>query len=263
MKHRARAASRPHIPLGPALAALAPAAGLLLSACGGSTHRGTTAAGDSGPAAVATAATGAGGVSDVAVHTSLPCYLSGRVVRLSGHGFQAGNSYTVSLDGRVLGHGRVSAAGSVRGRLVSGALASGVTHAHHVITVSTPGSVATTTFDVSSFSAGFTPSTGALRDLRVRFAVYAFGLGPARPGDPAHDPRPRSVYLHYVDPFGQQLEVVRLGRTHGVCGSLPSTRLHRLFFFRPGPGTWQLQFDTHKSYSPASAPRVVRAVVVG
>ena len=93
----------------------------------------------------------------------------------------------------------------------------------------------------------------------MRFSIYGFGIGPAAPKDPV----PREVYLHYVAPGERPFATVRVGRTHGLCGSLPLTRKHRLFPFVPAVGEWRLQFDLSPSYSPLSAPRVVRVVNLG
>jgi hypothetical protein len=202
------------------------------------------------------------GESGPVIATDLPCYLADRSVTLSGTIFPPGTTYSVAEDGTTLGTGTVAPAGTITGSLSSGSLARGATHLHHAITVTAPGASASTEFDVTQFSAGFSPTAGNPATLLVRFAIYGFGIGPAQPDDPAGDPVPQQVFLHYVDPHGKTGETIDLGRTHGRCGSLPTTRVHHLFPFRPGSGTWHLQFDLDPTFSRSSSPRVVRAVVV-
>lgn len=193
-----------------------------------------------------------------ALRTDLPCYLENRSVALSGSGFPPGAAYTVAVDGAMLGSGKVAADGTLSGRLVSGRLVRGATHLRHLVTVSVGAQTVQTSFYVTQFGASFAPVAGNPATLVVRYSIFGFGLGPAAPKDPT----PQPLYLHYIAPTGQEIERIRLGRTHGLCGSLPLTRPHHLFFFHPGPGTWHLQFDTSPRWSAASRPRVVRAVVV-
>jgi hypothetical protein len=202
------------------------------------------------------------GESGPLITTDLPCYLQDRSVALSGTLFPPGTTYTVAEDSMTLGTGTVAPSGTLTGQLSSGTLAAGATHLHHTLTVTAGAAMASTDFDVTQFSAGFSPSGGNPSTLLVRYSIYGFGLGPAQPNDPAGDPVPQQVFLHYVDPVGRTGLTIDLGRTHGRCGSLPTTRVHHLFPFRPGRGTWHLQFDLAPTYSRSSSPRVVRAVAV-
>lgn len=193
-----------------------------------------------------------------ALRTDLPCYLENHTVSLSGSALPAGASYTVSLDGKPLGSGKIAADGTLRGRLPSGGLVRGASHLRHLVAVTVNGHTVQTFFYVTEFGASFAPPAGNPQTLVVRFSVYGFGIGPAAPKDPV----PRPLYLHYIAPTGRQVAFVSLGRTHGFCGSLPLTRPHHLFTFHPGPGRWRLQFDTSLRWSAASRPRVVRTVIV-
>jgi hypothetical protein len=195
-----------------------------------------------------------------ALTTDLPCYLEDRSVALSGSGLPAGAAYTVSLDGAPLGSGKVNPDGTLTGKLASGRVITGATHLRHTVSVTVAGSAQPlqASFYVTRFGASFAPDAGNPTSLVVRYSVFGFGIGPAAPKDPT----PRPLYLHYIAPTGVQIALVKLGRTHGFCGSLPLTRTHHLFLFHPGPGTWHLQFDTSLHWSAASRPRVVRAVVV-
>lgn len=190
--------------------------------------------------------------------TDLPCYLENRTVQLRGAGFPAGVRYTVSVDGATLGSGHVGPDGSFSGQLASGTLGPSDTHLRRVLSVRGGGTSASSSFEVTQFSAGFAPRAGDLATLVVRYHVFGFGVGPAAPKDPL----PRPLYVHYIAPTGRQVRAARLGRTHGLCGSLPRTRRHRLFPFVPAAGTWHLQFDTRRRWATTSRPRVVQAVVV-
>jgi hypothetical protein len=198
--------------------------------------------------------------SGPSLSTSAACYLENRAVALQGSGFPAGSSFTVSLDGAAKGGGTVASDGSFGGSLPSGTLAASADHMRHTVAVSDGAISLSTTFLVTTFGAGFAPSSGNPASLRVRFSVFGFGLGA---GTSSTRP-PFHVYLHYVRPNGQVGPTVELGPTHGYCGDLPRTRVRRLFpFHASSRGAWHLQFDLAPHYSRSSAPRVVRAVVVG
>lgn len=240
-----------------ALAAVAGAGAvvaLALPGAGAAQPDQATAPTDTGSTTTATPPPPAG----ASLSTDLPCYLQDRTVKLSGSGFPAGAAYGVSEDGRALGSGTVGADGTLTGSLASGRVVAGATHLRHAITVSAAGRTASATFDVTVFGASFAPAAGNPATLVVRYSIFGFGIGPAAPKDPT----PRPLYEHYIAPTGRQVALVRLGRTHGLCGSLPLTRPHHLFLFHPGPGTWHIQFDTSVRWSASSRPRVVRTVVV-
>ncbi|HEX2016677.1 MAG TPA: hypothetical protein VGN69_08285 [Solirubrobacteraceae bacterium] len=203
-------------------------------------------------AAVAVLAAPSAAQATATVLTDSPCYLTNRTVRLTGTGFAPSTQYTVSLDGAALGPGMTSPDGAFEGKLGSGHLGH-LRHQRHIVTVSDGTNMASAPFEVSRFTASFDPAAGDPRSLLVRFSVYGFGLGAMVAP---------TVYLHYLSPSGRAGSTVRVGRTHGACGSLGRSRLHHLFPFHPRTGTWHLQFDTHSRYSAASRPRVVRTVVV-
>ncbi len=200
-------------------------------------------------AAVAATAADAGGPT---IHTAVPCYLAGQSVRISGTGFHAGDSYSVTLDHTLLGTGTVRAGGRISGRLSSGTLPAGAHRVLHRILVADGALQARVGFHTSAFAAVFAPATGDPRTLRVHYVVDAIGLS-APGGTP--------VWLHYLDPRGRVRRSVAVGRTRGVCGSLHSIR-HRLFPLTATPGVWRLQFDLRPAYSAATRPRIVRQLAV-
>jgi hypothetical protein len=187
------------------------------------------------------------------VRAQYGCYGPSRRVNISGQGFMAGARYGVLLDSMSLGSGTVRPDGTMGGALDSGRLYRGAPHQRHTVAVTDGVSKASTSFDTSRFTALFKPSSGDPSRL-VRFSAYSFG-----PNQRRHP----SLYVHYVGPDHSDHLTVRLGRTHGACGSLPRTRQRSLFPFAADSGTWRLQFDTRPRYSYRNRPRFVRTVRVG
>jgi hypothetical protein len=186
------------------------------------------------------------------VQTDFSCYLQSRAVRVSGNGFTPGAVYTVSVDGTAVGPGTVKSDGSISGTLDSGRIG-GAAPVTRALTVSQGSNQAQTTFQVTGFTARFSPSTGDPRTLLVRYSVYGFA-----PGSPDTQP----LYLHYRSPSGNGGQTINIGHTNAPCGTVTHSRLRHLFPFSPRAGTWLLQFDTSPRYSPSSQPRVVRSVLV-
>jgi hypothetical protein len=211
----------------------------------------TLLAAAAGLVAVAAPGAQAGGPT---IRTTLPCYLPNQAVRITGSGFHAGDRYSVTLDGRLLGTGTVRPDGKVSGRLSSGGVPAGAHRILHRILVADGATLARVGFHTTAFGASFRPATGDPRTLRVRYAVDAIGLL-APGGSP--------VWLHYVDPLGRARRSAAIGRTSGVCGGLGRSIPHRLFPLRIRRGVWRLQFDLSPSYSPGTRPRIVRRVAVG
>lgn len=175
-----------------------------------------------------------------------PCYADpGQrqdTVRLAGSGFTPAAQYQVTLDGRPLpgGTGTTDGAGNLTGSFVAPELAAGSRRHRYTLGVQEGANAPTTTFSVARLEADFTPSSGDPQTLRVRFAVFGFGLsGESRP----------DVYVHYVRPdTGKVQRTVRLGTAKSACGSITRTARRRLFPFPARRGTWRLQFDTSKGY---------------
>jgi hypothetical protein len=177
------------------------------------------------------------------VRTDRSCYLETdkTTVTISGNGYTPARPYTVSLDDQALagGSGTMDAAGAMQGAFTPPALAKDENERTFTVGVQSDALAASTTFTVTRFKAGFSPSKGDPAKLRVRFAVSGFGLGTPDP----------DVYVHYVAPGGKLRETVRLGRARGQCGSIARTAKRRLFpFANPRHGKWALQFDTSKRY---------------
>ena len=186
-----------------------------------------------------------------AITTARACYFAGQQVMVTGTGFRAGDTYSVTLDHTALGGGTVKPDMTITGTLSSGTLGKGVGETLHRIVVSDVELQARVGFHVTAFNASFAPAVGDPKTLRVRYTVNGIGFSA---------PQGTIVWIHYVDPRGHLVHSVAIGRTKGVCGSLHRSVLHRLFPFRATPGTWRLQFDLNKGYSPNAEPRIVREV---
>jgi hypothetical protein len=188
------------------------------------------------------------------ITTARACYLAKEDVQIAGSGFRAGDTYSVTLDHTVLGTGTVAANTTISGTLSSGTLGKGVAEVLHRIIVNDGTLQARVGFHVSAFDASFTPGVGNPRTLLVHYSVNAIGLSA---------PQGSVVWVHYLDPQGRLRADAAIGRTKGVCGSLHRSILHRLFPFSATPGTWRLQFDLERRYSPHTLPRIVNDVAVG
>jgi len=180
-----------------------------------------------------------------------PAYQTTVRARAVYAGFTPGAALEVKVDTRALGMVRADAAGG-GGFTWHPPRAPGTSQggeAEHTLTVAQGTSLASKRFYSTRFGADFSPSSGNPNRLRTRFTVYGMG---AR----------RTLYLHYVPPGSRRSTLNRpIGRLGGACGKLRSPAM-RLFPFRPSTGTWKLQFDTRRSYSSRTIPRVTRGYIV-
>ena len=191
-------------------------------------------------AALAIAAAAPAAAAAAQIQTDRGCYQDNTgTVAVSGNGFDPGQPYSVSLDGKQLGTGAstTDAAGGIAGSFEAPQLSRDAVHVYTLI-VTQGANTATTTFSVTPFLADFTPGSGNPKTLRVRFKIFGFGLVTPRP----------TVYLHYVRPNGKVKRTIRLGKAQGTCGQISRTARKKLFPFRAERGTWRLQFDTRKRY---------------
>jgi hypothetical protein len=191
-------------------------------------------------AAIAAAAALPAAASAAQIQADRPCYEDNTgQVAVSGNGFDPGQPYQVTLDGKMLSTGNevTGPDGSVAGSIETPQLSGSSVHVYKLSVVQ-GANTASTTFSVTPFLADFTPGSGNPKTLRVRFKIFGFGLATANP----------VVYLHYVRPNGKLKRTIRLGKAQGVCGQIPRTARKKLFPFNAEGGTWNLQFDTHKAY---------------
>jgi hypothetical protein len=175
------------------------------------------------------------------ISTDRGCYLVGQTVNLSGQGFTPDSAYVVSLDGVYLGTRTADSHGNFAIPLHPGGLPAGAAQHMDHVKVSDGTNTGTATFTVTRSTGAriLTSGSGSAQSIQARFQVWGFSLTGT----------PRQVYVHYVDPSGSQQARTLLGRIGGQCGYFTFPR-QRLFPFSVSRGSWTLQFDTHKSYSP-------------
>ena len=194
--------------------------------------------------ASAAGATVAGGaavaLAQPTVTTNHGCYLVGQTVHLSGQGFAPSSTYVVTLDGVYLGQRSANPQGNFAIPLHPGGLPAGAAqHVDHV-KVSDGSSTASAIFTLTRPAGAQILTSGGsnAKTLRASFKVWGFALGGS----------PRPVYVHYIEPTGEQQALVLLGQTGGQCGFI-TTPGRKLFPYSVTSGTWTLQVDTHRSYS--------------
>lgn len=200
--------------------------------------------------AVASVCTTPAAADDPVVETDRACYLQdgATTVQVRGTGFTPGAPFDVLLDDQALAGGTavVGDDGTMSGSFSPPALPADVVQRRFQLGLRTGQETAATQFTVTRLRASFWPTTGSAGTLRVRFSLFGFGLG-----GPVS-----AAYLHYVTPSGRLARTVPLGRPQGQCGAIPKTRRMRLFpFAATCPGTWRLQFDTRRRYTPGSPQR--------
>jgi hypothetical protein len=195
--------------------------------------------------AVAIAAAPASAAPAAALRTDARCYQETQAVVLTGTGYAPLATVIVSRDGRPLGTARTDADGAFRRRFVTPRLPSRREVVYR-LSATDGNATARVRYRATKVFAGYRPTSGDPRRLRVRFFVSGFAL--ARPRAP--------VYLHYVRRSTNRVRrTVRLGTALGSCGVIGGTRPRRLFPFRPARGTWILQFDTARRYERPTGRR--------
>ncbi|HEY5316830.1 MAG TPA: hypothetical protein VIJ20_02545 [Solirubrobacteraceae bacterium] len=208
------------------------AAGLVLA--GGGTAAAALAVPASAPAAAA-----------ARIRLSHTCYETAEKATLRGTGFDPTSRWTATLNGSAFGKGKTNSTGDITATFgVPSHLQTGSTgEDSYKLVVSEGKHSSSAQFLVTHLSASFTPASGNLASLKVRFHLLGWGRG-------------RSLYLHYVSPKGVSRLDRDLGAAGGACGHLTTPPL-KLFPFTPKVGKWTLQFDKSASYKTGSVPRVV------
>lgn len=172
------------------------------------------------------------------------CYLSSAPGLLTGGGFTPNATWTAKLSGtKQIGTGRIDARGRIRARFTAPKYHGTTGTRTLVLSVTDGPHVASTTFQLTPLTASFSPRDGDPRTLRVRWRVL--GLGPEH-----------GVYVHYVAPNGKPKTTLRIGTSHGDCGTLKTGPI-ALFPFRYTYGTWTLQVDASRRYSARTTPRLL------
>jgi hypothetical protein len=173
------------------------------------------------------------------------CYQTAQKAALRGKGFDPTSHWKARLDGAAFGSGTTDSAGDIAATFgVPSRLRKGSTgEDSYTLLVREGKHSASATFLVSHLNASFTPQSGDLATLKVRFELLGWG-------------RRGSLYLHYVSPKGVSRLDRKIGVPGGACGHLTTPPL-KLFPFTPTRGKWSLQFDKNAVYKATSVPRVV------
>lgn len=199
---------------------------------------------------------GGAGAAALAVPTSAPaaaaaqiqlnngCYLTAQKAALRGKGFDPTAHWSARLDGASFGSGKTDSSGNITATFgVPSHLRKHSTgEDSYKLVVSQAKHSASARFLVTHLDAGFTPQSGNLATLKVRFQLLGWG-------------RRGSLYLHYVNANGSSRLDRKLGAPGGACGHLSTSPL-KLFPFTPKKGKWMLQFDKSAAYKAGSVPRV-------
>ncbi len=197
-------------------------------------------------AAVLLAAAPAGAATSAQIVLAPGCYLSGATGLLTGSGFTPNATWTAKLAGtRQIGSGRIDARGRIRARFTAPRYHGTAGTRTLTLSVTDGPHVASTTFQMTPLTASFSPHTGDPKALRVRWRVL--GLGPGH-----------GVYVHYLAPNGKLRTTLRIGTSHGACGTLKTGPI-ALFPFRYTYGTWTFQVDASHVYSARTTPRLLIA----
>lgn len=179
------------------------------------------------------------------LETDTRCYQETQEVVVRGVGFTPLATINVARNGKVFASATADANGSFIGKFETPVMPDDVRERLYQLSASDTLISAMTSYRATKIFANFNPGSGNPSTLRVRFTVNGFGLVQRR----------APVYLHYVDPDGNERRTIRLGTAAGVCGRIDRTRKRRLFPFDARRGTWILQFDTRRQYERATSKR--------
>ena len=178
------------------------------------------------------------------VATDRPCYVEQQPMAISGTGFEAGSNVSVEAE-QLFAFGTADNGGNFLFTTEKAPIVPTVTPDARTFKLTAKQdqqAVASTTFQVANFAFSVTPSRAKpTSTVRYRFSGF---------------PRNSSVWVH-VRRKGRTIGSARLGKAVGACGRL-STRA-RFMPVRRGRvpfGSYTYQFDTKRSYSGRSVPRL-------
>jgi hypothetical protein len=225
------------------------AATLALGAGGLATAVIATGAGRA-PAALADARAGSAAMMAAAgpsIRVDRGCYEVAQKApaKLKGTGFDPNAHWAATLNGSKFGSGTTDAKGDITATfgVPIHLLSRSTGEDSYKLVIREGAHTATAMFLVAKLSASFSPTSGNLATLKVRFRLVGWGRG-------------GTVFLHYLNPrHGDRLNR-NLGATQGPCGDLASGLL-KLFPFTSTKGLWTLQFDKSSAYKMTSVPRAV------
>jgi hypothetical protein len=194
-------------------------------------------------AAATVAMPAAAQAATVSVTPVKSCYRSTETIRMSGAGFTPGGGVNITSDGQFIGSTTADSAGNFAGRLQVGAPTQRV-KTYTATDQSNTANTASVPLTISPFFVRVSPRDGPPgRRLRIRASGFNTG---------------RTLFAHVVR--GRRRSNIRLGRLRGPCGRLAARR--RLFPGGARPGTYTIQFDTRRRYSPDTRVRIRFRVTV-
>jgi hypothetical protein len=180
--------------------------------------------------------------ADAAVSFDRPCYqdtYASATAAVTADGLPGDAVVHVAVDGQEQLVARADASGRVSATIPVPAHVGPDEESEHAVTLTTDDGHSTSgTLYASSLTAGFAPTRGDARTLKVRFSVFGMNLL-----------EPSSVYVHYVSPNGKLHSTIALGAAQGPCGHIENGKKRRLFPFSPKTGRWTLQFDSRRRYA--------------
>jgi hypothetical protein len=172
----------------------------------------------------------------VSVSPAKPCYRSGETIGMSGSGYTPGGGVSITADGQSIGSTTADSAGNFGGRLTVASPTRRV-KTYTATDQANTANTASVPLTVSPFFVRVSPRNGPPgRRLRIRASGFNTGT---------------RLYAHVVR--GRRRSNIRVGRLRGPCGTLSARR--RIFPRGATPGTYILQFDTRRRYSPDTPVR--------
>ncbi|MDX6689302.1 MAG: hypothetical protein QOG15_759 [Solirubrobacteraceae bacterium] len=192
---------------------------------------------------LAVAIAAAAPASAASLTTLSRCYQEQGDVVATGAGYAASSVVTLTRDGTNIGSVATDAQGAFKGKFATPKLPTGVYERVYDLVATDGTNSALGRYRATKLVADFSPGSGNLKTLRVRFRIRGFNLLKAG----------STVFMHYVRPNGSLRKTVRLGVARGACGHIRRTKQRRLFPFAATRGRWALQFDTRKTYTRATA----------
>jgi hypothetical protein len=186
----------------------------------------------------------------VGVGPSRACYISRSRVRLTAAGFAPGARVDLRFDTRYVGAATADANGTVATTVSVPSPGSGALQRRYRLSVTEqnfPQNTASVSVLVANLAVTATPSYFTRRGQKVLFRISGMV-------------KDRFVYAHYRL-GGRTRANVRLGVARGACGML-SVRAPMIPAQILRPGSWTVQFDPLRGYSPNANPRIRSTITV-
>jgi hypothetical protein len=162
---------------------------------------------------------------------------------MSGSGYTPGGGVSITSDGQSIGRTTADGAGNFGGRLTVASPTQRV-KTYTATDQANTANTASVPLTISPLDVNLAPRNGP-PGRRLRIVARGFTTG-------------RTLYAHVVR--GRSRSNVRIGTLRGPCRRLRVRR--RIFRGTARPGTYTVQFDTRRRYSPDTRVRVRFRVAV-